>query len=72
MGKLEELVLRELDIFRRKFYELGFLCFPILRKALKPLCKLSALHSQKQPSAEVPAWVHVPPSPKLHAYNFLL
>ena len=31
MGKLEELVLRELDIFRRKFYESSFLHLPILK-----------------------------------------
>ena len=31
MGKLEELVLRELDIFRRKFYESSFSHLPILK-----------------------------------------
>ena len=31
MGKLAELVLRELDIFRRKFYESSFLHLPILK-----------------------------------------
>ena len=30
MGKLEELVLRELDVFRRKFYESSFSHLPIL------------------------------------------
>ena len=31
MGKLAELVLRELDISRRKFYESSFLHLPILK-----------------------------------------
>ena len=31
MGKLEKLVLRELDIFRRKFYESSFSHLPILK-----------------------------------------
>ena len=31
MGKLEELVLRELDVFRRKFYESSFSHLPILK-----------------------------------------
>ena len=31
MGKMEELVLRELDIFRRNFYESSFSHLPILK-----------------------------------------
>lgn len=40
-GKLTELALRYVNIFRRKFDESSFLRLPILRKALKLLTKLS-------------------------------
>lgn len=38
---LWELALRNIDIFRRLFNEPSFLHPPILRKALKPLTKIS-------------------------------
>ena len=40
-GKLTELALRYVNIFRRKFDESSFLRLPILRKTLKLLTKLS-------------------------------
>ena len=62
---------RPLDsyIFKRKFNESQLLHLLTLRKALKPLTKMSVPRDleKPQPSTKMCAWFHVPPLSKSHS-----
>ena len=65
--KLAEQAFRQLDIFRRRFYEPSFLHL-LIRKALELVTMTSAPRDQQRASAKMCSWLHVPPFTKI-TYN---